>query len=373
MKIVTEQIIEALQSYNEAEIRFYIIDPTLRKLGYPGGNDVYLHLEERLEYPYYHIGHKSSKKDVPLGYPDYRAGLKGQRGSFIVEAKAATVLTSDKDVEQAHSYAAHAQVGANYFVLCDGQNFAVYETLSGPKHTPIVTIPIVDLDDRFHELENILSPSYLAKNCHISHDLNLKLCDGLGSSAKIQTGEYNMDSWAYRILLNGDDCTELVKNSVPQIADLDNQLATLEREFELRVADGIAARDIDGRINAEVSFSGVTKNNREAMELLGIDKMIFSTKEKFLSNDQHSPTVFETTADFSLKRGTMVPPLFGDAIPAQTDMKGDLFISARMYKNGDTMLGEYAAFSEYQMDLPDIGIMKLEFEFFGHFSLKLVT
>jgi hypothetical protein len=89
--VFSEQSEQARQAYNETEVRFHIIDPMLRQLGYPGGEDVYLKPEEKLEYPYFHIGHKS-KKDMPLGFPDYRAGLKGARGSFVIQAKAASIL-----------------------------------------------------------------------------------------------------------------------------------------------------------------------------------------------------------------------------------------------------------------------------------------
>ena len=182
-----------------------------------------------------------------------------------------------------------------------------------------------------------------------------------------------MDGWEFRASINGDDCTEFLKKSVPEIADLDNQLATMDREFTLKVADGLAKRDDDGRINAQVSFAGVTKNNQTGMELLGIDEMVFSTKEEFLSDDPDSPTVFETTTDFSLAKGTMIAPLLGDAIPTTTDLSGDLLITALMYKKHDTILGEYNALAEYRIDVPGIGAMVLELKFFGRFSLKLIT
>jgi len=373
MTIITQQVLESLQNYNEAEVRFHIIDPTFRKLGYPGGDDVYFKLEEKLEYPYFHIGRKAKKKDLPLGFSDYRAGLKGGRGSFVIEAKASNVNISHKDVEQAHSYAAHAQVGANYFVLCNGAHILVYETLSGPESKPISEILIGEIDDRFHELENILSPASLAKNCQVSYDMNLKLCEGLGSSVKIHSGQYDMDNWAFRMFLNGDDCTEFMKNSVPQMADIENQLEMMKREFELRVADGLVERDADGRINAHVSFLGVTNNSLAAMKLLGIDNMTFSTNEKFLSVDRQNPTVFESTAGFSLKKGTMVPPLFGDAIPAANDVNGDLFITARMHKEGNEICGEYAAVSDYRFDVPGMDAMILEYDLVGNFSLRLNT
>ncbi|WP_347313204.1 type I restriction enzyme HsdR N-terminal domain-containing protein [Defluviimonas sp. SAOS-178_SWC] len=371
MTIITPQVLEDVSSFNEAEVRFHVLDPLLRKLGYPGGDDVYLKLEEKLDYPYFFIGHTSKKKDLPLGFPDYRAGLKGRRGSFVVEAKAATVGLTEKDVEQAHSYAAHSQVGANYFVLSDGAQVAVYETLSGGQATPIILLKIDELDARFHELENVLSPANLEKNCRVNYDKGLKLCDGLGSSVKIHSGEYAMKDWAFRILIDEKDCTEALKASVPQIAEVDGQLAMMQKEFQLRVGEGLSKREADGRIVAEVSFVGVTKNNLAAMKLLGIDRMAFATNTQFISTSPDDPTIFESTADFSLEKGTMVPPLFGDAVPMDTNVKGDMFITARMHKDGDAILGEYAAVADYWLDVPMVDNMKMELDFIGTFVLRL--
>lgn len=373
MPIVNKQILDDLPSFNEVEIRFHIIDPTLKMLGYTGNEQVFLKLEEKLEYPYYHIGHKAKKKDLPLGFPDYRAGLKGRRGSFIAEAKAASIAISKKDIEQAHSYASHAQVGANYFILCNGKEFMVFETLSGPECKPICSIPLAQLDERFHELENILSPTNLAKNCEVSYDTGLKLCEGLGSAVKIHSGEYNMDDWEYRIFTNDTDITNQLRESFPQIAELDKQLVFLETEFILKVSEGIAERDENGRIHASLIFEGATKNNQTGMELLGIDKMLFSTGEKYLSIDPKNPTVFETTAEFSLTEGTMIPPMFGEAIPVDADVEGDLFITTRIHKDGDHLCGEYAAFSNYWINLPASETMKFEFDLVGKFLLKLAT
>lgn len=371
MTIVSQQLLDALPAYNEAEVRFHLIDPILRLLGYPGADDVYVKLEEKLEYPYFHIGHKSKKRDQPLGFPDYRAGLKGARGSFIVEAKAGNVVVSQKDVEQAHSYAAHAQVGANYFVLCDGTQLSVFETLSGAEYKPIVEVPVSKIDNRFHELENVLAPKNLAKYCQTTYDFNLKLCEGLGSSVKIHSGEYGMDSWDIRVFVNDDDCTALAKTHVPQFAVMDEQIAFMQREFELKVADGLATRDGNGRIIARVRFSGITKNNQAGMKLLGIDHMSWTTNEKFLSIDPNNPTAFESTADFSLDKGTMIAPLFGDVVPSNLDIAGEFFITARIHKSGDELLGEYAAISDYLFEMPGLGATRLEFDFFGQFSLQL--
>lgn len=189
MQVITDAAIVAAPAYNEAEIRFHILDPIIRLLGYPGADDVYLILEEKLEYPYVHIGRRS-KRDLPLGFADYRAGVKGARGSFVVEAKAGGIPITAREVEQAHSYAAHAQVGANYFVLCNGSLLTVHETLSGPRAGPLIELPLNEVNVRFHEIENILAPANLVRSCHVEHDIKLKLAPGLGSSVRIRSGRY---------------------------------------------------------------------------------------------------------------------------------------------------------------------------------------
>ena len=87
MTIVSLRVLSEYKRYNEAEVRFNIIDPIIRKLGYPDADNTYLKLEQQLEYPYYHIGHRS-RKDIPIGRADYLVGIHGRKGSFIVEAKA---------------------------------------------------------------------------------------------------------------------------------------------------------------------------------------------------------------------------------------------------------------------------------------------
>lgn len=166
MQVIMRTSIDEGPSYNEAKVRFHFIDPLLRALGYGVDNNTYVEFEENLSYPYYHIGHRS-KKDLPLGRADYRAGLKEARGSFIIEAKAGSVAITPLAVEQAHSYAAHAQVGANYFVLCNGFELHIYETLSGPAANPIACMPLSNLNDRYHEIENILAPRNLESHCKV--------------------------------------------------------------------------------------------------------------------------------------------------------------------------------------------------------------
>lgn len=370
MQFVSESAINAAPTYNETEVRFHIIDPILRALGYPGAENVYLFLEERLRYPYYHVGRRS-EKDLPLGFADYRAGLKDSRGSFIVEAKAGNVPIGDKDVEQAHSYAAHAQVGANYFVLCNGIVLSIFETLSGPKQAAIVELPIADLKSRFHEIENILSPTNLEKNCKVAYDKKLKLADGLASSVRVRSGRYDVSDVKVRAMSNGRDCTEVLRRAIPQIAELDRHLAHLIKVFEMRVSDGYAKRNDDGKIVAHLKFSGVTLYNHEAMKIFGIDEVTFFTSDKYISTDEGSPTIFDSINEFRVPRGTLLPELYGNPIAVGENMYGSMFIKAAMYYRKGVISGNYVAFSFYRSDVPGFAMITFESDMAGTFELKL--
>lgn len=370
MDIISSSSAAEASNYNETEVRFHILDPIVRALGYPGKNNVYLNLEEKLEYPYVHIGRRS-KKDLPLGFPDYRAGLKGARGSFVIEAKAGNVKITSREIEQAHSYAAHAQVGANYFVLCNGEEIVIFETLSGHSAEPLVQMPLLEVNQRFHEIQNILSPESLAKNCTIEYDNKLRLCEGLGSSVRIRGGEYKVSDYGYRIFFNGADQTDTLKPLLPQLGELDAQFKLLQDDFELRISDGIAERDDDGRITASVQFAGVTKGNAAAMKLLGIDQMSFVTRDKFLSCSSTEPTMFETIKDFGVQKGAILPQFLGPAVQMEADLDAQVQVRAAMYVNDNSINGEYLAISLYKADIPLMGQFEVVLELVGTFDMIL--
>lgn len=369
MQIIGNTFVDSAPNFNETTIRFHIIDPIMRRLGYPDAANVYLELEEKLEYPYLHIGRRS-KKDLPLGFPDYRAGLKGARGSFIVEAKAGDVPITAREIEQAHSYAAHAQVGANYFVLCNGSNFLIFQTLSGPEATPLADIPLSEINTRFHQIENILSPQSLARNCQVRHDNGLRLADGLFSSARIRGGHYLMDDYDVQIFVNGEDQTEPMFRSVPQLAGLRQQLDLLKTTFELRVCDGAIARTANGQIIGNVEFAGVTVPNRNAMALMGIDKAEFATADEFISTVLDSPTMFESTTGFAVSEGTLMPELLGGAIPIEVSMTGDMFIQAVLALTDGHLRGRYSAVANYRPQNRSLPF-KAKLSFAGSVDLEL--
>ena len=371
MEILDSRFVSRAANLNEMEIRFHIIDRVLRKLGYPDEQNTYLYLEEKLEYPYLHIGRRS-KKDLPLGFPDYRAGVEGARGSFIVEAKSGSVAITKTEIEQAHSYAAHAQVGANYFVLCNGSEILVFETLSGANHSPILRLEIDEVDSRFHELENILSPASLIKNCRVTYDTKLKLADGLGSSLKVLSGAYSLSTYELRCIMNGQDCTDIIRRSDPQFTQIESQIEMFKTTFQMRVSKGTAERADDGRIVADVEFEGVTIPNKQAMELMGIDRARFVTSDKFLSTDPSNPTIFETERHYAVSRGTSVPQMLGGNTATEAEVQGNLFIKVGMSYSDCKITGEYIAFSEQELSFPGLPPLILELEMAGNFEMDVI-
>lgn len=371
MTVIDQAAIDAVEGYNEAEVRFHIIDPIVRRLGYPDRPGTYLKLEEKLEYPYFHIGHKSKKKDLPLGYPDYRAGLLGRRGSFVVEAKSPASPISAQVVEQAHSYAAHAQVGANYFVLCDGLKFQIYETLSGHEAEPVVSIEIENVDGRFFEIENILAPERLGKLCHVVHDKKLALANGWPSKVLLPMVEYDLQAYEYRLIHNGVDMTAEFRKYAPQLVEMEAQLELLKQLNMF--ATGEAERDDDGRIVAVLDFKGITKGNLEAMQIMGLDRITFETDVEAISSDPDNMTVFETNTDFAIGKGVVVPESFGGVTqPMEQDVSGNSLISAAMYRDEETIKGIYGGSADFFVNVPLAGPVKIEFDFAGDFTMTVV-
>ncbi|MDA4847035.1 type I restriction enzyme HsdR N-terminal domain-containing protein [Hoeflea poritis] len=370
MPILDPIVLSEVKKFNETEVRFHVVDPIIRALGYPVREGTFLRLEEKLEYPYYHIGHKS-KKDLPLGFPDYRAGVKGRRGCFVIEAKAGGHTLSKTDVEQVHSYAAHALVGANYFVLCNGELFQIFQTLSGSNSAPILELYVSDIEENFFKIENILSPEKLVENCHVDHDTKLKLADGLGSEANVVSGKHDAAAMHYRIMVGGNDITEIAKSMVPQISEFDDLIEQL-KGYQYAIERGSILRNYEGRIIAELQFSPITKNNAVNMKMLGVERMEFMSSDEFLSTRPETPSIFESEAGFQLSKGTPIFPLFGEATPITDDLSVDVFVSARMYLADKTIRGFYAAYAIYSMDVSPVGLVNFELEVMGEFEGLLI-
>lgn len=169
--------------------------------------------------------------------------------------------------------------------------------------------------------------------------------------------------------MNGQDCTQLVRQSVPQFAQAEAQLELLKTAFEMQVSEGIAERDDDGKIIAKVEFKGVTIHNQAAMAIMGINKATFATSDQFLSTNPESPSIFESRTDFTVSRGTAIPELFGGTVEMEGDVLGNMFIKVAMCYSAGVIAGEYIAFSDQEVTIPGQIPFILELDMAGTFEL----
>lgn len=113
------------ERFNETDVREEIITPLLHRLGFKSGTENDIIREQSLRYPREFLGRKNPKKDPVLrGKADYILEAKG-RVRWVIDAKAPDVLIDDDAIEQAWSYANHAEVRAVYFAVCNGRTLTV--------------------------------------------------------------------------------------------------------------------------------------------------------------------------------------------------------------------------------------------------------
>ena len=100
--------------FNEEKVRSFIINPLLNYLGYTIDH---IHPGKTLQC-------KQGSKNVPV-YADYVLSVGGYN-AFVLEAKAPTVNITDDVIDQAFYYAIHRDVKSNYFAVCNGIEFALF-------------------------------------------------------------------------------------------------------------------------------------------------------------------------------------------------------------------------------------------------------
>src|ERR1017187_7751203 len=115
-------------SMNETDVREIIVRPLLALLGYRHGTDATIRTEQTLRYANAFLGRKNPKKDPALiGRADYICDVISF-GRWVVEVKSPSEDLSRDVVEQAHTYAAHPEIAASFFLVTNGRTFKLYET-----------------------------------------------------------------------------------------------------------------------------------------------------------------------------------------------------------------------------------------------------
>jgi len=157
--------------FQEDSVREEILVPIIKELGYSAEKPYQIIRSRKLLHPFVSIG--SKRKDIYI-IPDYLFEIEGKPG-WILDAKSPTEsIIKSHNVEQAYSYAIHSEVRVNYFALCNGKEFALYNI---QKIEPVLHFPIQALPVYWENLKKFIAPDKVFAEDHykLAKDLGLHL------------------------------------------------------------------------------------------------------------------------------------------------------------------------------------------------------
>ncbi|OJV20992.1 MAG: restriction endonuclease [Dyadobacter sp. 50-39] len=157
--------------FKEDSVREEIIVPILKGLGYTSGKPNQIIRSRKLLHPFVSIG--SKRKEIYI-VPDYLFEVDG-KAAWVLDAKSPSEdILKSKHVEQAYSYAIHSEVRVNFFALCNGKEFALYDV---QKIDPIVHFDIRAIPLYWDTLKKFLAPDRVFSTNHhkLAKDLGLHL------------------------------------------------------------------------------------------------------------------------------------------------------------------------------------------------------
>lgn len=177
----TEKFYNVLEGFNfslldnpefkEDAVREEIVVPIIKGLGYSSNKPNQIIRSRKLLHPFVSIG--SKRKDVYI-IPDYLLEVDG-KPAWVLDAKSPTeAITKSQNVEQAYSYAIHSEVRVNFFALCNGREFVLYNI---QKIEPVLQFPLNAIPLYWDFLKELLSPEKVFSDNHftLAKDLGLHL------------------------------------------------------------------------------------------------------------------------------------------------------------------------------------------------------
>jgi hypothetical protein len=157
--------------FKEESVREELIAPLIKDLGYSNSGNTQVIRNHGLKHPFVSIG--SSRKNITI-IPDYLMQVN-EKPAWIFEAKSPSEeITDTKHIEQAYSYAIHPEIRVNYFALCNGHHFTLYN-ISRPKPLFHFSLRAIDLYRKM--LKELLSPTkvFTYPDEGLSKDLGLHI------------------------------------------------------------------------------------------------------------------------------------------------------------------------------------------------------
>jgi predicted GIY-YIG superfamily endonuclease len=138
--------------FQEDAVREEIVNPIIKGLGYSSNKPNQIIRSRKLPHPWVYIGSKQKKIYI---IPDFILEVNG-KPVWILDAKSPSeAIIKSSNVEQAYSYAVHRDVRVNFFALCNGKEFALYDIREA---NPVLYFPIKEISQYWKSLKKILSP-----------------------------------------------------------------------------------------------------------------------------------------------------------------------------------------------------------------------
>lgn len=312
---------------NETDVREIIVRPLLERLGYAHGTKANIRTEVALRYEKAFLGRKKPRKDPPLaGRADYVCDATSY-GRWVVEVKAPSQAITQDDVEQAHTYSAHPEIAAAYFLLTNGREFRLYATAQLTQ--PILAWAYEETDQKIMNLFNVVGYEAIRSLMQITKpDANKPLGSRLPSAVKILGGEVVYgDHWSDHPLFQSN----ALKGTVGAITG------------------GEVKRNEDGRLCATIGIRSAFQQVMELNKLMGLDEESFHCSDEFISRDIERPTIFQSVVSNQLTAGQKVrifPGLLPLSLPG---FQFTVTTSATGYVDGATFVGVLAFDYRYQL------------------------
>lgn len=285
-----------LDGANETDVREDVAAPLLTALGYARGTEADILRELQLKYGRDFLGRKKDG-DPPLrGKADYVLAVLGA-ARWVLEVKAPDVPLDRDAIEQAITYARHPEVAGYYAALLNGRRFTLFHCTQRAEDVPIVDIAVTSPEDLAKQLEGVLSPLAIRRDCSPPKiDLNTPLAPGFRSGAKIVKGRLERRAIEW-------DCSYPL--SPEMRAPIDERAAFL-KGYVSHLDGGEIWRDEDSRVRARISWA---LPNSE-LEVFALDKRWAENQYISLgteiSTNPKEPTLFEVFGRVSVEAGERI-------------------------------------------------------------------
>ena len=303
-------------SMNETDVRESVVRPFLESLGYRHGTQATIRTEVPLRYNKAFLGRKKPAKDPALGRADYICEAIGY-GRWVVEVKSPNQEISRDDIEQAHTYAAHPEISALYFLVTNGRDYQLFMTSRLEK--PLFRWAYEDIEELRDQICAVLEFDAIMKYAtKITPDTGRPLAKGLPSTLRMLGGEIVYGSHESTHPLLQED---VIGDSVAPITE------------------GSVTRINDGRIRAKIRVMNVTGESRRLNEKLGLDRFEFVSSSSEISIAQNEPTIFKNIQTGAIEEGEIIDGFGMGPMPCPFTISFEVFSEAIGYYDGEVFKG----------------------------------